>query len=411
MTGVAPASSGVYNNGQDWRKSPRLAKAVTIPEHFRASGYTAYGGGKIFHSLSWITKGYGKQQNEAAIWDHYWPTATNPMPDALWPTGTEAKRAADGYVHSKPLALGKLGDDGKPAKGRPPHFFDWAVVDGAESKMSDAQIVDWASAEFSKRRAKPFFHAVGIYRPHIPWYAPSKYFDLYPLDEVELPKIREDDLDDVPASAHRSLRKAWHRWILASGEWKAAVQGYLASISFADAQVGRLIAALDRSPQAKDTIVVLWSDHGMHIGEKQQWEKFTLFEESTRVPFLIVAPGVSKKGGVCERPVNLLDIYPTLNELCGLPKRDDLDGVSLVPLLRHPKAKWERASITTWGRDNHAARGNRYRYVRWANGEEELYDHEKDPDEFVNLADEPELESVKKRLRAWMPKKSAERVR
>ena len=148
----------------------------------------------------------------------------------------------------------------------------------------------------------------------------------------------------------------------------------------------------------------------MHIGEKQQWEKFTLFEESTRVPFIIVAPGVTKRGSVCDRPVNLLDLYPTLNELCHLPKRDDLDGVSLVPLLRDPKAKWDRPSITTWGKGNHAARGQRYRYVRHPNGDEQLYDHQTDPDEFTNLVGKPELEPVKKRLAKWFPKTNAKAV-
>ena len=371
MTGVAPASSGVYNNGQDWRNSPRLAKAVTLPEHFRAGGYEAFGGGKIFHCLSWINDGYGKQQNEAKLWNRYWPAADRPMPDPLWPKATEAKRATNGYLYSKPIAVGK------DLKGRP----------------------------------RPLFQAVGIFRPHIPWYAPEKYFALYPEDKVFLPKVKKDDLADVPPAGHRSIRKAWHEWLVKNDEWRGAVRGYLASISFADAQVGRLLDALDKSPHAKDTIIVLWSDHGMHIGEKQQWEKFTLFEESTRVPLMIVAPGVTKGGGVCDRPVNLLDVYPTLNELCQLPARKDLDGVSLVPLLKNPKAKWDRPAVTTWGRDNHAVRGQRYRYIRHPNGTEQLYDHQSDPDEFTNLAARPELAAVKARLAKWLPQTNAAPVR
>jgi arylsulfatase A-like enzyme len=213
-------------------------------------------------------------------------------------------------------------------------------------------VVDWAIGELARKRDKPFFHAVGIFRPHIPWYAPTKYFDLYPANDVILPKVKDDDLADVPSAGHRSIRKAWHRWIVSNGEWRGAVRGYLASISFADAQVGRLIDALDKSPHANTTIVVLWSDHGMHLGEKQQWEKFTLFEESTRVPLIVIAPGVTQAGSVCSRPVSLLDVYPTLNELCSLGRRDDLDGESLVPLLRNPLAKRERPAVTTWGRNN-----------------------------------------------------------
>ena len=405
MTGVSPASSGVYNNGQDWRNSPRLAQAATIPEHFRAGGYKAFGCGKIFHALSWINFSYGKQQNEAKLWDHYWPSATSPLPEPQWPRATQAKRAANGYLYSKPLAVGKS------LKGRPSHFLDWGPDDQDESGTADYKVVEWASGELAKQHNKPFFQAVGIFRPHIPWYAPRKYFNLYPLKDVFLPKIKQDDLDDVPPAGQSSIRKAWHRWIVENDEWKEAIRGYLASISFSDAQLGRLIDALDKSPHAKNTIVVLWSDHGMHIGEKQQWEKFTLFEESTRVPMIVIAPGVTKPGSTCTRPVNLLDVYPTLNELCGLPNRNDLDGVSLVPLLKNPQAEWERPSITTWGKNNHSARGNRYRYTRHADGSEELYDHQQDPDEFTNLANQKELANVKERLRKWFPQKNADRVK
>ena len=177
------------------------------------------------------------------------------------------------------------------------------------------------------------------------------------------------------------------------------------SISFADAQVGRLLDALDASPHAKNTIVVLWSDHGMHIGEKQHWEKFTLFEESTRVPLMFIVPGVTRPGLTCKRPVSLLDVYPTLNELCGLPRRDDLDGESLVPLLKNPAARRERPAITTWGRGSHSIRTQHWRYIHHANGSEELYDHRADPDEFTNLvSSQPEKsEPIIKQLKKWLP--------
>ena len=403
MTGVAPSSSGIYHNGQDWRDRPRLAKAVTIPEHFRAGGYTAFGGGKIFHALSWITDGYGKQQNEAAIWDSYWPKATSPMPDPHWPKAAEARRAGNGYLYSKPLARGKT------SKGRPAHFFDWAPDNQSESGTADYKVVSWAAAELAKKRDKPFFHAVGIFRPHIPWYAPKKYFDLYPEEKVFLPPIKKGDLEDVPPAGHRSLRKGWHRWVEENDEWRPAVRGYLASISYADAQVGRLLDALDSSPHAKNTVVVLWSDHGMHIGEKQHWEKFTLFEESTRVPLIILAPGVTKPGETCDRPVSLLDVYPTLNELCGLPKRNDIDGVSLVPLLKDPTARRDRPAITTWGRGSHSVRTERWRYIRYANGSEELYDHKDDPDEFTNLvvSRPSHAKTIIPGLKKWLPGRPA----
>ena len=399
MTGVAPSSSGIYHNGQDWRSRPRLANAVTIPEHFRAGGYTAFGGGKIFHALSWITGGYGKQQNEAKLWDSYWPSATEPMPKPQWPKAAQARRAANGYLYSKPIAIGKT------SKGRPSHFFDWAPDDQPETGTADYKVVSWAAGELARKRDKPFFQAVGIFRPHIPWYAPTRYYDLYPEEDVFLPMVKKDDLDDVPAAGHRSLRKAWHRWVKENDEWRSAVRGYLASISFADAQVGRLLDALDTGPHAENTIVVLWSDHGMHIGEKQHWEKFTLFEESTRVPLMFIVPGVTRPGMTCDRPVSLLDVYPTLNELCGLPRREDLDGASLVPLLKDPAARRDRPAITTWGRGNHAVRTLRWRYIRHADGTEELYDHQTDPDEFTNLAfSQPEQSKpIIAELTKWLP--------
>ncbi|MBT5845586.1 MAG: sulfatase-like hydrolase/transferase, partial [Verrucomicrobiales bacterium] len=172
MTGVAPSSSGVYNNGQDWRRSSRLEKAVTLPEHFRTGGYEAYGGGKIFHALSWITGGYGKQQNEAKLWDQYWPSADSPMPDPQWPKAAQSKLGSNGYLYSKPIAVGKS------TEGRPPHFFDWAPDSQSESGTADHKVVDWAAGELRKPHKHPFFHAVGIFRPHIPWYAPKKYFAL-----------------------------------------------------------------------------------------------------------------------------------------------------------------------------------------------------------------------------------------
>jgi arylsulfatase A-like enzyme len=401
MTGISPSTSGVYNNGQDWRSSPALASAVTLPDHFRANGYTAYGGGKIFHSLSWIVDRYGKQQNEAKLWDDYFPEATKPLPPTLWPEAVNAKTGKNGYTNWSRLSKGK--GVGKPIS----HFFDWGPVHKDETGMADHKVVDWAVGELAKEHEKPFFQAVGIFRPHIPWFVPDKYFALYPEKDVFLPKIQEGDLDDVAKGSRQWLRTGWHKWLVDNDEWKPAVRGYLASISFADAQVGRLLDALDAGPHAKNTIIVLWSDHGMHIGEKQHWEKFTLWEESTRVPLIIVAPGVSKTGQKCEQPVSLLDVFPTLAELSGVPQHKQLEGQSLVPLLRDPKAKRGRPAVTTWGRNNHAIRDQRYRYIQLANGETELYDHQTDPDEFTNIAETDGAAAIIKRLKPFVPTTNA----
>ena len=196
-----------------------------------------------------------------------------------------------------------------------------------------------------------------------------------------------------------------HSKVLSHGQWERAVQGYLASIAFTDAQVGRLLDALDASAYRNNTIVVLWTDHGWHLGEKQHWRKFALWERATRTPMIFVVPGVTQENQRCSRPVNLLDIYPTLVELCGLQKRPELEGVSLKPLLIDANADWQRPSLTTHGKDNHALRSDRYRYIRWrGDGDgEELYDHQRDPREFRNLAGRPEHQDVLERMRGLLP--------
>jgi arylsulfatase A-like enzyme len=198
-----------------------------------------------------------------------------------------------------------------------------------------------------------------------------------------------------------------HRKVIESHNYEKAVQGYLASITFADAEVGRLIDALDKSPYAENTIVVLWGDHGWHLGEKLHWRKFSLWEEADRAPLLMVAPGITKPNGRCPRPVSFMDIYPTLSDLCGLPVGEHLSGQSLRPLLENPQAPWDRPAITTHGRNNHAVRSERYRYIRYGDGTEELYDHEDDPMEWTNLAGKADLAPVKKELGKWLPKQNA----
>lgn len=212
--------------------------------------------------------------------------------------------------------------------------------------------------------------------------------------------MREDDLDDVPdeGRALAESRRDDFKTIKAANRWKQAVQAYLASISYADAQVGRLIAALDVSGLTDRTIIVLWSDHGWHLGEKNHWHKMTLWEEATRVPFIIVAPGVTAPHGRCPCPVSLIDIFPTLNELCGLTALNDLDGTSLVPLLRNPAADHNTCVVTQYKPGQCAVRSTHHRYIRYSDGTEELYDHRDDPNEWTNLANDPHLQKLKTSL-------------
>ncbi len=398
MTGVRPSTSGIYNNRQHWRESPVLRDARTIPEHFHSIGYHTTGGGKIFHCLSWIKTSYGSDENDYDIWDDYFPSKTRAMPESVWPEGTV--RNDEGTFEWDPVAKGRT-------DWRPSYYFDWGPLKTTDEEMADFQVVDWAIGELKKEHEKPFFQAVGIFRPHIPWFIPQKYFNRYPLNEITLPPVKERDLEDCSSVGKSFCRRKWQEWILENDMWKQAVQGYLAGISFADAQVGRLLDALDASSYAENTMIVLWSDHGMHIGEKEHWEKFTLWEESTRVPLIITAPGVATPGGRCGRPVSLLDVYPTLIELCGNRPYPSLEGQSLVPLLRDTQASRERPAITTWGFNNHAVRTERWRYIRYNDGSEELYDHQSDPDEYTNLAGQSQYKSKKEDLAQWLPTTNA----
>ncbi|MBM3798253.1 MAG: sulfatase [Acidobacteria bacterium] len=372
MTGIRPSTSGVYTNSQPWRGSPVLGKAVTLPQHFRAHGYRAVGGGKIYHG------GFP----DAATWDEYFPDQVKNKPSDPEP----AKRPFQG-----------IGGN-----------MDWGPLNVPDAKMGDAQVVDWAIGEMNKPQSKPLFLGVGLFRPHLPWHVPAKYFDLFPLNDIVLPRVKPDDLADVPPIGVKFAKPDGdHDDITGAGKWKNAVQAYLASIAFMDAQLGRLIDAFDKSPLAKNTHIVLWSDHGWHLGEKLHWRKFSLWEEATRNVMLTVAPGVTKAGSRCNRPVSLIDLYPTLTELCGLPARPGVEGRSLVPILHDPARDWEQPALTTFNRGNHSLRNERWRYTVYSDGGEELYDHHEDPMEWTNLAKRPEYAQVKAQLAKWLPRTNA----
>ncbi len=374
MTGIRPSTSGIYHNPQPWRKSPVLKDAVTIPQHFMAHGYKAVASGKIYHG------GFP----DPASWQEYWPSQTQNKPK----DPSRKEKAPGSQAH-----------------------FDWGPLEEPNEEMGDWQVADWVIARLNERHDQPLFLGCGFFRPHLPWYVPKKYFDLYPLDRIALPNVKEDDLDDVPPLGKKMARPDGdHARVIQNNAWRHAVQGYLASISFVDDCVGRVIDALDESPHRDNTIVVLWSDHGWHLGEKLHWRKFALWEEATHNVMLMAAPGVTSPGGRCDAPVNLLDIYPTLIDLCGLAKKPELEGTSLLPLLKDPKAPWDRPALTTHGRNCHSLRSPRWRYIRYSDGAEELYDHDHDEMEWTNLADDPKHADVKKDLARWLPEKNVEDV-
>lgn len=374
MTGLRPSSTGVYDNNQPFRQSP-AKDAVTLAQHFRQHGYRAMGSGKIYHDAF----------PDPASWDEWAP-------------------APDKQKYADPLPAGR------PLNGIPnTAHFDWGPMKVGDAEMGDSKTVEFVSAQLAKRHDKPLFLACGIFKPHLPWFVPEKYFDLFPLNKIAMPSVKVDDLDDVPAIGKQMAKADGdHRKVLEHKQYRKAVQAYLAAIAFADAQVGRVLDALDASPHKDNTNIVLWSDHGWHLGEKLHWRKFALWEEATHNVLMVSAPGVSKPGVRCGRPVSLLDLYPTLTELHGLPAKSGPEGASLMPLLRDAGAPWARPALTTYGRNNHSVRSDRFRYIRYRDGGEELYDHQTDDLEWHNLAGDPAYEAVKQDHARWLPRVNAE---
>lgn len=373
MLSLRPSSTGIYGLAPNFRNVERTRDRISLPQTFTGAGYHTYTCGKIYHG------GFrGKYRDlEFNTW--------GPAPG--------------------------IGRPAEPIANLPPPrhpLMDWGVwpPKGLESAHGDTKIADAAVDALREAPSdKPFFIACGFRLPHVPCYAPQPYFDLYPNDTLKLPPVKDSDRDDVPKFAdylHWKLPEPRLSTLREYDEWKPLVRAYLASVSFMDAQIGRVLKALEATGRADNTIVVLWSDHGYHLGEKLISGKNTLWERSTRVPLAFAGPGVSQ--GVCSRPAELLDLYPTLLELCHLEGPDDLEGHSLLPQLKDADAPRKWPAITTHNQGNHTIRTERWRYIRYADGSEELYDMQADPNEWTNLAADEKHAEAKAELARWLPK-------
>jgi arylsulfatase A-like enzyme len=395
LTGRSPHRTGIYDNAAVWHRE--WPGVVSLPGHFRSHGYRVFGGGKVYHHTA--------EFNRADDWDEYFDQVFDSHAQQELHRGS-----------GKPFRW----DEGFPLNGLPevaalatppanPREFDWGPFDVPDAEMGDGRMVSWAEGVLRSPPAEPFFLAAGIYRPHLPWYAPRGYFEMFSLESITPPPVMAGDTDDVPPGGQRmaAQRREDLEIVRRRGKYAEMLQAYLASISFCDALVGRLLDALDAGPARDRTIVVLWSDHGWHLGEKEHLHKFTLWERSTRVPFMIAAPGRGVAGQATPRPVGLIDLFPTLVELCGLPRPPDLDGRSLAPLLGEPDSEWDRPALTTHGAGNHALRTDRWRYIRYADGGEELYDHAADPHEWTNLAGREEHAARLRRFADLLPERDA----
>ena len=376
LSGMQPYTTGIYGFQPMW-EIPLVQENPTLPGWFREHGYRTLGSGKIHH---------GAHGTRPSDWDAYLPSKQNTIYSGHGDVieGEEVKIPAT------------------------PKYNYFGPIGTPMEEISDTRHAADAVAWLGETGGdQPTFLAVGFLRPHLPLIARPEYFDRHPLDGLPEIPLLASDLDDVPEMGHYVARTSWDRQMNKLGVEKEYLQAYLACASYIDDLLGRVIEALDASPGGDETIVVLWSDHGFHLGEKKHWEKFSLWDEAARAPLLIVAPGVTEPGGVCKTPVSLIDLYPTLVDLAGLPAPSHLDGQSLRPLLEDPTADTQRGAVTTFGRDNYSLRSGPYRYIRYFDGSEELYDRAADSHEWNNLAGDPQRADLIRDLAEKLPDRSA----
>lgn len=372
LTGLRPSTTGIYGLAPGIRDVAATKDAVTLPQYFAQHGYFTATFGKVFHDGSIPPP---LRTNEFHVWG---PAPGMPLP-------------SEKFVNTP----------------SPIRVMDWGMFPEDDREQADWKIADAAIAQLKSLPAgRPFFVAVGFRLPHVPCFASKKWFDLFPPEErIVLPPVRDDDRDDVPQFAwylHWRVPEPRLSWLQRANQWHSLARAYLASSAFMDSQVGRVLEALDGLGAKRDTVVVLWSDNGWHLGEKGITGKNTLWERSTRVPLVFAGPGVAR-GARCRQPAELLDIYPTLIELCGLPEKGGLEGHSLVPQLRDAKRSRPWPAITTHNVGNHAVRSERWRYIRYADGSEELYDLRADPNEWTNLVADPRYAGVVRDHVRWLP--------
>ena len=374
LLGRRPSSTGIYGLRPWFRNVETLKDIESLPQYFARHGYATYATGKIYHSR------YGRGENDTEF-QHLGP----------------------------PAGVGARPEEKMVQTPQNHQLMDWGTFPHKDEDKGDWAVASWAAEQLlgplNGPQEQPFFLAAGFFLPHVPCYVTQEWYDMYPKDSVTLPEIRRDDREDTPRFSwylHWKLPEPRLKFLEEAGEWENLVASYLASITFVDSQVGRLLDALEASGHADNTVIVLWSDHGWHLGEKLITGKNTLWDRSARVPLMFAGPGVSA-GARVTSPAELLDIYPTLIDIAGLPAQEGLEGHSLLPQLQDATAPREWPAITTHNAGNHGVRSEKWRYIVYADGSEELYDMEEDPQEFENLAAAPEYAEVIAQHRKYLP--------
>lgn len=416
LCGRTPDETGVFSNwGKTQGRPP--ARDLQLPVHLAAAGYETLGAGKIYHASG------------PRFFDDYFET------EQRWsPFTQEQARYTDAELPSKgsaqPRHVIRAGPGGRDwvlplnrlpsernADGKEGESFDWGPVAVKDDEMGDTRITTWAMQKLDAPHTKPLFLSVGYYRPHIPLFAPREDFDsLPPTKDIVLPEVDAEDLDDLGEVARQfaldPITAGTHALVTKHDQWREAVRAYLACVTFVDRQIGRLIEKLDTSALADNTWIILWSDHGWQLGDKQHWGKWTAWRQSTRVPLIIVPPRghPCARGKACAEPVSLLDLYPTILDICRLPAREHLAGLSLTPLLENPESRTGRAVVTTCDPGNHALTTRDWRYLRYHDGSQELYHTGTDPHEWHNLAAHPGHQVILQELRQHLEQKLGEQA-
>lgn len=408
FSGRMPTGTGVWSNTSG--RLPAAAPHVKLlPRPFEEAGYATLGTGKLLHpgGEQPFAEYYGVEQR----WSPFTRESVAYTEEEHPSKGTKDPRHVlqDSLGRRVILPLNRMPSDRNPHT-RGGESFDWGPFDVPDTDFGDTQITDWAIARLRAGFDAPFFMGVGYYRPHIPLWAPKRYFDRFAESPGALPPVKADDLADVSDVARQWAREpvtaGSHATVIEHDQWQPAVEAYLASVTYVDFEIGRLVDALDASAARDSTVIVLWSDHGWHLGEKEHWGKWTGWERSTRVP-LVIVPSANRSEGVAvgsrsDEPVGLIDLYPTLLEMAGVEGPGELDGRSLVPLLHAPGQKTDRAILTLFDPGNASLRTDRWRLIQYDDGSEELYDLQADPHEWDNLAGREEhaaeLESLRARL-------------
>ncbi len=405
LTGMRPETTGVYHNKGMYKDY--VPDAVALPKFLMNNGYYVMGAGKINHAMGMVVpENYNEYGPDAgAIGGPFTWEELNMTPgrkavrkDILGKVQKENSGIVKNVYPGKEIKRGTL-DATLPLNGidntldRPLNgynTFDWGPVNVTDDEMPDGKVANWATEKLAEDHKKPFFLGLGFYRPHQPFYAPKKYFDAFANETISLPKVQRNDLSDLSSTARQYAHYPWSgsfSRVQKHNVWQQGILGYLASINFTDAQVGKVLDALDKSQYRDNTLIVLWSDHGWELGEKEHWGKHSPWEGSTRVPFIIVPPtSENLPQGAQNSFVSLLDIYPTIADYANLPIPNTLEGKSLKNLVAGTQDKVRNYNVTTLGRASYALRIDDWKFIRYYDGSEELYDLSIDANEWENLA-------------------------